>query len=194
MSIQPVNSVMRLILPSTVPLDVPKEIRGTIEELTNAILQLQNYVEQYCGVTQKSQNMWSQLKPENTLLVHELHRGYFIASENINPGAMINLYAAGSTPTIRNAHAADQSHFAVGFCSTAAGIPSGSYGEVILMRGINALISGVVAGTRYYLSDTFAGVIVTSPGAVAGHISQCVGIGVAPNVLLMDIQLAFGVF
>lgn len=200
MAIQPVNSSMKLLLPASLPLDVPPEARAAIESLSNAIQQLQNYLEQYLGVTQKSKALWSQLRPAETLLEHQLNRCYVRAEEKITYGGFVNFKTDGAGMIARYALAkaasglaADFETFAVGFCTTSAGVPAGEYGEFIFLRGVNLGILGVQPGVRYYLSAAIPGGITPVAPTAAGHASQFVGIGLATNILFADIDLGFSV-
>ena len=190
MALQPINSVMKLILPANVPLDIDPKFRGYVEELTNAIEQLQAYVEQYCGITQKIQSQWSGFTPDQTLLEHQLNRLYVQATETILNGAMVNLYLNGSTLGARNANATNNTKPAHAFCSTSGGAVAGSYCEVIALRGVCTNISGLTIGQRYFLSTT-NGLISTTEAVAAGNIGQFIGVALAANILLVDINSQF---
>ena len=186
MSLQPINSVMKLMLPANVPLDLDPKFRGYVEELTNAIQQLQNYIEQYCGITQKMQSQWAQFAPTDTLLEHQLNRLYVPCSENLNAGAIVNLYSNSGVLTARNADAANNTKPAIGFNNTSGGSLAGTYCEIIVLRGICPFISGMTIGQRYYLSLT--GQIQTVEPVAAGTIGQFIGIALSPTLLLVDIN------
>jgi len=49
--------------------------------------------------------------------------------------------------------------------------------------------AGLVAGTRYYLSDTVAGALTDTPGNVPGDIIQKVGIGKSGSSLFIQIDM-----
>lgn len=163
-------------------------LRGYLEELVNAIQQLQSYVEQYCGITQRIAVSWSSTQPEDTLLDHQLNRFYCKATEPIISGGIVNIHNAGSGVLgLRNADASNNTRPAHGWCTTAGGIASGEYGEAILGRGLITNITGLVVGTRYFLS-TVAGVVTNVQPVAAGNITQYIGTALGPQLLLADIN------
>lgn len=191
MSTQPVNSVMKLTIPADLSSGVDPRVRGYIEELRNAIMQLQSYIEQYAGFTQKISGDWASLRAVDTLLEHQLNRYYLMAGEAIAEGAMISIYDSGSgVLKFRNANATGNTKPAHGICSTTGGITSGAYGESILQRCLCSSISGLTIGTRYFLSTT-NGLIVGAEPAGAGNIGQYIGYALSSSILLMDINMQF---
>lgn len=188
MATPPVNSQIKLSLPATISPSVDPAFRGYLEELVNAIQQLQSYVEQYCGITQKIAVSWPGIRPEDTLLDHQLNRFYGKAAEPIISGGIINIHDAGAGVLgLRNADASNNTRPAHGWCTTQGGIATGEYGEVILGRGLITNITGLVIGTRYFLSTT-AGVITNAQPVAAGNITQYIGTAIGTQLLLADIN------
>lgn len=191
MSGQPstVNSVVNIGLPSSPPdgFKNPEvvELYRVFAQTANNLLRA---MEQYGGFTQKDRSIWGELTPEETLLRSFQGRLYVVASETINAGEFINLHntagvlnvrkSNGSAGTVRPAH---------GYCSTTGGILVGETGEVILSQGILS-IGGVSPGQAIYLSTTPGGA-QNVPLTAAGQLSQFLGIGVATDVVYIDISL-----
>lgn len=185
----PVNSVINLNTPATVPdgFEDP-QVRSAVDLFLQTFSNLLRNIEQYVGITQKDITLWDSLLPTDTLLRHQAGRLYVEASEAINNGHFINLHndagvlkcrkAQGTSGAVRPAH---------GFCSTSGGIIAGERGEVILSQGLLA-ISGVLPAQAIYLS-TAAGQAGTAALTAAGQLEQFLGIGVALDLVYVDISL-----
>ena len=192
MAMPTVDSVMALILPQQLPTNIDPNIKGYIEQISNSILQLQSYIEQYCGITQKQGSTWASYSPVDTLREHQVNRLYLKAGEAIAYGAAVSILNVAGTPVFQNANATDATKFAVGFCSTIGGIPANAYGEVIVLRGIITGVSGLTPGVRYFLNTVNGQIVNAEPNGV-GNISQFVGIALGTNILFADVNLQFKV-
>jgi hypothetical protein len=151
----------------------------------NAIRNLAIALDAYTGVLAADSQFYSTTPLSTTLLVQNLTRVYCIAGAALSYGDIINLYDGGAgVLTARKASAVDATKPAHAWCSTAAGIASGSYGEVMLL-GMCTAIAGLTPGQLYYLSNT-AGAIATT----AGTVSQKVGYGLGASSLMFRPDLA----
>lgn len=164
---------------------LPPETQAAFGSLYNAMQQVIYTFMTYCGIGPLINSQWlSNVNNYNTVQAHNLRRFYVTPSEPIPFGAMVNLYLNSGVLTARLANATDYTKPADGFCSTAGGIATGAAGEIILGAGI-CYISGIIAGTRYYLSTT-GGAVANGPAVAAGNLEQYIGIGVASGVLFCD--------
>lgn len=84
---------------------------------------------------------------------------------------------------IARATGAVSGHPAIGFSLTAVttGNPA-----TIYFSGSNTAVSGLTQGSRYYLSDTTAGGIVSTPVTGSGKLHQYVGIALTATRLIFD--------
>jgi hypothetical protein len=177
------------------PRDTPDNFtEADAKELYQIIQQsAQNLIEglsKYTGLAQQDSALWSVLTPIQSILSQNHNRLYVQASEAISLGAVVNLYNNAGVLNARNANATDTTKPAYGWCTTAGGIASGSYGEVSLKMGVCINISGLTVGTRYWLSTT-NGLITAIAPAVVGNINQYIGIALSTTQLYMDIQPTF---
>jgi hypothetical protein len=148
-------------------------------KIYNALNTLGNALDSYTSPVAYPQADWPSLLPSSTLKWQNMCRAYFLASEAIVAGAVINIWSNAGTPNIRNANASVP-QYVRGVAPNA--VASGSYGEVFL-KGM-AFISGLTPGAVYYLSNT-AGLISSAPGAN----SQIVGFALTSNTLLFDPEI-----
>lgn len=185
----PVNSVVNLNAPATVPdgFENP-EVRAAVELFLGSQLNLLRALEQYVGITQKDITLWNSIVPSDTLLRHQAGRLYVTASEAISFGHFINLHNNAGVLNCRKAQGtAGTVRVAQGYCNDADGAAIGERTEVILSSGLLA-VGGVAPGQAIYLS-TVAGVPTTVPLTGAGQLEQFLGIGVATNLVYIDISL-----
>lgn len=185
----PTNSVVNLNLPASIADGfTDPEVKALADILAISLNNFLREFERFVQATQKDITLWPSLQPLDTLLRHQEGRLYVTAGETLAFGDFINLYSNagvlnvrkcnGTSGTVRPAH---------GFCSTAAGIPIGTIGEVILSQGL-LVISGVLPGQAIYLS-TSAGQATTTALTGAGQLEQFIGIGVANNLAYIDITM-----
>lgn len=183
----PINSVVNLNVPATVPdgFENP-EVRSAVELFINSAQNLLRNIERYVGISAKDITLWDFLTPSDTLLKHQSGRLYVTAGEDITFGSFINLYNNAGILNARKANAAaglvKPAH---GYCSTGGGVATGSRGEVILSQGLLA-ISGLLPGQAIYLSAV-AGLSSIAPAGGAGQLEQYLGIGVANDLAYINI-------
>jgi hypothetical protein len=173
-------------IPQGPPDGLPPAITGAFEEVYNTMQQFILAFVNNCGIGQQRPNDWSALAGSpSTILANNMGRLYVLASENIAFGAAINLFNNGGVLGARNANATNNTKPCDGFCSTSGGITAGSVGEVIVCGGTTT-ITGLVLGTRYYLSTSNGQVTAVAPVA-AGNIEQYLGVALSTTTLLFNI-------
>lgn len=104
------------------------------------------------------------------------------ASENLAAGDMVNIHISTGIK-VRKADASAIGTKANGF--VLAAVTSGNAGTVYF-RGSNDQVSGLTAGTEYFLSET-AGAITATPPTTSTAIVQRVGNAVQATELMVDI-------
>lgn len=102
----------------------------------------------------------------------------FTAGETIAAGAMVYIKSDGK---VYNASAASGGNQAEGFA--VAGIASAGSGSISLGNGKNTGVSGLTAGTRYYLSTSTPGGVQSTVPTGAGSLHQFVGYASATGEL-----------
>lgn len=180
-------------LPDSAPSELKLKDPATaavIEQIYTAFQQMQIALHVVLGVGQQLQTQWSMLSPDQTLHLFSPNRIYLIASEAILFGAAINIYDNAGVLTVRNANATNNTKPCHGFCTTAAGIANGAYGESILNFGLLTGVAGLVRGTRYFLS-TANGLVTAVAPVAAGNIEQALGLALSSTMLLFNFGFAF---
>lgn len=169
-------------LPDIPVSNIPPELWGEFYKVYQAIKALQEGLNLYAGIVSRDELSWSLLTPLDTILSQNLNRLYVEATETINFGAMVNLYDSGGALKARNANSTNNTKPCHAFCNTVGGMTNGNFGEVVVGNGLCTGVSGMVRGTRYFLSTT-NGVITNVAPSTAGNIVQPVGIALAPTFL-----------
>lgn len=105
-----------------------------------------------------------------------------VASEALNAGDLVNVFDDAGTPKIRKADAATNKE-AHGFVK--ASVSAGASGTVYFDGTISGL-TGLTAGTRYYLSSTTAGATTATPPTTSGFIVQYVGFAISSTELSFE--------
>lgn len=93
------------------------------------------------------------------------------ASEALAAGDLVNIWTDAGTAKVRKADAAAEGKEAHGFVKAAVLLAGNAS---IYMEGRISGLTGLVAGTRMYLSTTAGQATATSP-ATAGNVSQWIG-------------------
>ena len=99
------------------------------------------------------------------------------AGENISSGALVYIDSTGKA---FNADATSPTKFAVGFVLAGA---SSAASVTVYFIGQNTSLSGLTAGTSYFLSASSIGAITATPPTTAGYISQFVGKALSTTTL-----------
>jgi len=108
-----------------------------------------------------------------------------VASEALSSGDFVNIYDDGGTRKVRKASAsASTPRMAGGFVTT--GVALNASAEVYTL-GENDQLSGLVPGTKYFLSDNTAGTIELTPDTLTtGNLIQCVGYALSTTSLRFE--------
>jgi hypothetical protein len=194
MAVEPsaqISSSIDLGLASGVPeLYQKPEDRSLYQLIVQTAQNILSSIETYCGLTQKPMTQWSLLSPSATLRRQNLGRLYCISGEAIVYGALVNLYNNAGVLTARNANSST-GRSAHGYCAVnntqQSGMNVGEYGEVILGQGILP-VTGVSPADRMFLAPV-NGQMQIGPDLAAGHIEQFIGIGIATNLVYIDITM-----
>lgn len=176
-------------LPSQ-PQNVPPELFAEFWTIYNAIQALQRGINQYAGVIAWPPAEWSQLTPADTLLEQNARRLYIKATEDLGFGSLVNLWNDAGVLKARLANATTSARPCFAICNTVGGILTDSYGEVSLMAGLSLGVSGLIPGTRYFLSTT-PGVLTNVAPVAAGNIEQAVGVALAGNLFFFQADLSW---
>lgn len=156
------------------------EIYADLVRVRNAIRILQAGLDNYTGALAPKEENWASTPASSSLIVQNTSKLYLPASETINPGYMVNIWDDAGTAKVRLARADDINKMCRGFASITSIKNAGDYVEVTLFGG-DFYITGLVAGTLYYLSDT-PGSLSTS----AGTITQEIGWAVSTTCLFFN--------
>lgn len=182
------NSVIQLGLPALPDDNIPSDLYDNFFQLHRAIQNLARGVSRYCGVDAPSQDTWSELPYNETLLTGNLTRMYIPASVAISRGQVVNMHNNAGTINARLAVATSAATMAHGIANTDAAI--GEFVEINWLRGLLNSVGGMTVGTLYWLSTT-AGAVQNVAPAAAGQIQQPIGLALGTATLLMDIPLSY---
>ena len=97
---------------------------------------------------------------------------YVEAFENLNAGDFVNIFNDSGMAKVRKADASMTGREAMGFVDKSA--TSGNTVQVYL-EGSNHALTGLLPGTRYYLSATVPGTVTATPVSGSGRIHQYIG-------------------
>jgi len=172
------------VIPYTVPADLPPALLPFLKPIYVGFQNIIQTLIRFSGIAPRAPgDVLGSLNDPTALLTNNSHRFYTQASETILQGAAINLFPQVGVLFVRNANASTSSKPCDGFCSQQGGIAAGGIGEVILNNGVNTSLSGLVAGSRYFLSTTNGLLTVTAPVA-AGNLQQSLGIAIDSQSLV----------
>jgi len=173
------------------PEGVPKELFSQFFNIYTAIQNLARQLSTYAGVDQQDTSVWNQVTIDDTILVGGMQRWYVIQYEALTFGQVVSPILDAGTLKVRKANATNNTKPACGIVISSNHISAiGAYCEVGIGIGLVTGISGMVAGTRYFLSTTDGLVSNTAPVA-AGNIEQVVGWAMASNRLFMNLNMAW---
>jgi len=96
-----------------------------------------------------------------------------VASEALSAGDLINVFDNAGTPNIRKADATDATKPPMGF--VVAAVSMGASGTARIGNGVIAGKTGLVIGSRYYLSAATPGGITTTAPSATGNVVYAVG-------------------
>lgn len=179
---------IQLGLPAQPSETLPPELYPHFAQVFQAIQNLLRGVSQYCGIDAPTEDIWSALTYQETLLAGNLTRMYPVASVAITRGQVINLFNNAGVLSGRLAVATSATTMAHGVANSDAAI--GERFEMNWLRGTIDSIGGLTLGTLYWLSTT-AGAIQNTAPVAAGQIQQQVGLALTASTLLLDIPLTY---
>lgn len=96
----------------------------------------------------------------------------FVTSEDLAAGDWVNVYDVTGTATARKADATNGSKRAHGFVKAGVTAPAA---VDVYFDGENDVLTGLTAGTRYFLSAATPGSEVTTPPSATGNLVQYLG-------------------
>lgn len=139
----------------------------------NAIRNLTLAVDAYTGSLAADPSYYSQTPATQTILSQNTQRLYVLFSDTATYGQTINLYNNAGVLNARLSNASAAGKPVHAWCSTAGGVTSGNWGEVML-GGLCTAISGLTIGQTYYAGNT-AGTIAPTAGTVSQKIGYAIG-------------------
>lgn len=180
-----INSQINLGLPSEAPeIFTQPQVKASVDLFINGLNNLLRAFEQFGGITQKPEEDWSTITPQDTLLRQNSGRFYLQASEALPFGSLINIHDSGG---VRARLASSDGKPAHGYCNVQGGVDAGEDCEVILGMGLVG-IGGITPGQNLYLSAS-PGLAALSPDLGAGRIEQFVGLAIGNDLAYIQITL-----
>lgn len=159
------------------------EMLSELIRIYNAIRNVTVAIDAYTGGLAADESTYSQTPPTTTLLLQNMTRLYLKFDFTAAYGQTVYFYSNAGVLTAGIANATIVGRQMRGWCSTAAGVTSGNYGEVML-QGLCTAIGGLTIGTTYYNGNT-PGTVANSPGTI----SQKVGFAIGTNQIFMRPEL-----
>lgn len=153
--------------------------------LYNAIQVLQQAIDNYTGNSPQTGTSNTQTA-ESTVIVGNTSNFWCNAKTALSAGFLVTLTNVSGVTNAGLANASASSTLAMGLTMTAAAINTPVQ---ILLLGLFNFGGSVTPGALYYLSDTTAGALVTTPNSTTGHIVQPVGFGVDTNSIWFNPSL-----
>ena len=105
-----------------------------------------------------------------------------VASEALSAGAFVNLYSNSGTLNVRNADNTTNGKKAHGF--VIAAVASAGTASVYTMSQTNTQLTGLVAGTDYFLSTI--GTISATPPSSSGNLVQQLGVAASTTSIVFS--------
>jgi hypothetical protein len=133
----------------------------------NAIRNLTIAIDAYTGALPADAINYSVTPATATILTQNMQRLYVQFTDTVTYGQVIHLYnnAGVLNAQLSNASTSKSAH---AWCSTAAGVTAGAFGEVML-GGLCTAFTGLTIGATYYLGNA-AGTIAPTPGTLSQKI------------------------
>jgi len=107
-----------------------------------------------------------------------------VTSENLSAGDFVNIWNDGGTIKARKADATALGKKAVGYVVDAVTAPAS---VAVYFESINNQLAGLTLGQTYWLSDTTAGAVTSTPPADPTEIVQELGVAVSATELAVEI-------
>lgn len=172
-------------LPNALP-DKESNMLRPLYLATNTLAKL---VSESTGQVDFDQSEMSQRDQMASILTQNHTRVFVQAGADLSYGKIVNLYLSGGKLTAQYADATDATKPAHGIVNETAGIPVGTFGEVLLFTGYTLGIGGTSVGSMYYLATN--GDVALARPAVAGSIVQACGIGLGSAGFYLNISSLF---
>lgn len=161
--------------------------------LVNPLYQAMNSLSQALsraeGAVDFDQSELAQRNQFGSITTQNHRKVYALAETDLDYGRIVNLYLASGKIAARYADATNNTRPAHGIVNSPDGILTGQYGEIMIVEGVTAGISGTVFGSYYYLS-TLGQIALTRPAAV-GSITQAIGFGLGSAGFYLHISSYF---
>ena len=106
-----------------------------------------------------------------------------VTSEDLSAGDLVNVWDDSGTVKARKADASTSGKEAIGFVLAAVVAPAA---VDVYFEGVNTQLTGLTKGAKYWLSDTVAGGVTTTPPADTGEVLQRVGFAVSDTELSFE--------
>lgn len=173
------------------PESAPPELYNEFYKVYTAIHNLERFLSQYAGVDEWATASWTQISIDQTIYDGNLNRWYAKQFEPLSFGQAVAVVVDAGELKVRKANATNNTKPCVGFVSSNDHtIAAGQFCEVTVGTGLIKGITGMVPGSRYFLSTVDATITNVAPVA-AGNIEQVVGLALASNRLLMKLDFAW---
>jgi hypothetical protein len=178
---------------SQTPTSNNPEVWTALAPVHNAIYQLAFALDQYTGFQSDVPDVWDQL---GALRIYSGNMGklYLPVGARIEYGAMVTF---GTILGILNAVPARANSINTvcrGFCNHPGGFNIGDTGEFIIVQGLCAGLSGLVAGKQYWLDpNTTTGQVTPTIPNIAGQVRQQVGWAINSTTLMVHPDQSYAV-
>lgn len=172
-------------LPDT-PSGLEDKDYGLVAPLYRALGSIAQFLSSVTGNIQYEPSEMAQADQLTKLIDNKLQKVFVQAAVTLNYGVAVSLSISGGKLVGDLADATDLTKPAFGICDVPGGIPAGSYGEIVFMKGRTLGVSGTTFGAAYYLST--AGNVQITPPVSTGVINQIVGIGLGSAGLYVNIE------
>ena len=160
-----------------------------VSPLYMALNSLSKAVSQNSGQVDFNQAELSQRNQLGSVITQNHRKLYALAPSALDYGKIVTLYLDSGKIAAQYADATNNTKPAHGIVNNTAGIAAGQYGEIMLIEGFSAGISGTTLGLTYYLST--GGLVSTTRPAAAGSIIQACGIGLGSAGFYLHISSLF---
>lgn len=152
----------------------------------SAINSLAQHLSKLTGQAEYSQSELSQESQIVEVQAQNLLRLRVKALEDLLFGHIITLTLSGGKLCASKADATDDTKPAHGCVATVQGISTGQFGEVTVLGGYTAGITGTAVGQYYWLGT--AGLVQPAQPAVSGNLVQGIGYGLGSAGFILQIS------
>lgn len=168
-------------LPNTQDKDFAK-----LQPVYNAMNALAKNLSIQSGQVRYSQLELASLNQTRGVIAQNQNRLIVKALEDLAWGLMVTITLDGGKLSASKADATDGTKPAHGCVATLEGISNGQFGEIIVLGGHTAGISGTAVGQYYWLSVD--GLVQPAPPGAAGALVQGVGFGLGSAGFILNIS------